>query len=197
MAGAIFLYYLESFATVCNTFFRFSFKYILSKEVKLTTWLSVCVYGVSVRMIPFSKQFKFQTFFAPHMKEQIAFGRPGTWAPGRPNEERATDVDSLPTLTFTGAKRVSIGSEFVVVCCKFYAQEKCFETRKKNKMLYFQTFAFFFLVSFANIWTYSQLREWLVVVFAIGPAIDGLVFFYLVYLVDFATRLVRLFCFLV
>lgn len=116
-------------------------------------------------------------------------------APGRLGDQTKSDVDSLPTLTFTGAKRVFVGSEFVVVCCKFYAQEKCFETRKKNKMLYFQTLAFF-LVSFANIWTYSQLREWLVVVFAIGPAIDGLVFFF-VYLVDFATRLVRLFCFLV
>lgn len=98
--------------------------------------------------------------------------------PGRLGDQTKSDVDSLPTLTFTGAKCVFIGSEFVVVCCKFYAQEKCFETRKKNKMLYFQTFAFFFLVSFANIWTYSQLREWLVVDFAIGPAIDGLVFIF-------------------
>lgn len=64
--------------------------------------------------------------------------------PGRLGDQTKSDVDSLPTLTFTGAKCVFIGSEFVVVCCKFYAQEKCFETRKKNKMLYFQTFAFFF-----------------------------------------------------
>lgn len=74
----------------------------------------------------------------------------------------------------------------VVLCCEkvCFFRSREIQSRKKTKTIFFnQTFAFFgILCKFLDI-----IHIWLwfvVVVFAIGPAIDGLVFF----LVDFATR---------
>lgn len=75
------------------------------------------------------------------------------------------------------------------MCVALYCEKVCFvrsreiQSRKKTKLFFYQTFAFFgILCKFLDI-----IHNWLwfvVVIFAIGPAIDGLVFF----LVDFATR---------
>lgn len=96
----------------------------------------VCVYGVSVRMIPVSKQFKFQTFFAPHMKEQIAFGRPGTWA-------RPTSIRSL--LWPSPVQNVFLLVQSLMSCdVNFTLKRSVSKRERKTKCFIFRRLHFFF-----------------------------------------------------